>query len=357
MLKRKRSFPLPALLRRAALALLLGLAGCDYVVQPLKGLEGRTQVYAAVGKLGAPNAGIVVSSIGAVVIDPPLTPVLGARLNADALVRSRAFWDELYKNRKERQPTQAPPVLYVLNTTYRASHTFGNQAFRNSADFIATEKAGRHLASIDANRRMREILKTEFKVPGLEEHAVTESVITFEGTLTVRTPEVEVKMLSVGDCLGEGDAVVLLPQQKVLFAGDVVLVGFMPYYEGRTPTVRNWIAALRNLEKMDLDIVVPGHGPVGGKELLKQQREFLEALVAEVNKALSAGHTAEQAAKDVRLPNYAAWARYNEWLGENVKLVCKELSTAAPEKPETPATGAGAGAPLGLAQQDAFHAK
>ena len=341
----------------ALLPLLVLLAGCDYIVQPLKGLEGRTQVYAAVGKQGAPNAGIVVSSIGAIVIDPPLYPGLGERLNADALARSKTFWDELYKNRKERPQTQAPPVLYVLNTTYRASHTFGNQAFKGTADFIASEKAGRQLGNIDSNRRMREILKTEFKVPGLDEHAVTESVVTFEGTLTLHTPEVEVKMLSVGDCLGEGDAVVYLPQQKVLFAGDLVLPGFMPFHEGRTPTIRNWIAALKILDKLDVDTIVPGHGAVGGKELIKQQADFLAALVGEVKKALAAGNTAEQAAKEVRLPNYGTWVKYNEWLPGNVKLVYRELATPAIEKSEAPPAGAGVGAPSGIAQKDPYNGK
>ncbi|MCW8132090.1 MAG: MBL fold metallo-hydrolase [Planctomycetota bacterium] len=339
----------------AALAALL--TGCDYVVKPLKGTEGRTQVYGAEGREGAPNAGIVLTSLGAIVIDPPLTPDLGDRINADAMSRSKAFWDDLYKSGSDRPRTLAPPVLYVLNTTFRGTHTFGNQAFDRTADVITSDRAGAKLAHIDTVRSMREVLKTEFKVPGLEQHHITPPVITFEGTLTLRTPEVEVKMISMGDCLAEGDCVVYLPQQKVLFAGDVVIPGFMPYPEGRTPTVLNWIKALRYLNSLDVDVVVPGHGAIGGKELIKNQLDFLTALWVEVKRGVDAGKTADQVAKEVRLPTYANWARYNEWLEGNVKLIYKEQTAPSPAKENATPGGAGAAVPSGIAKPDSFSDK
>lgn len=312
---------------------MVALSGCQYTVEPLKGLEGKTYVYAAMGKDGAPNAGIVTTSIGAVVIDPPLSPEIGKNINLAALRASKVFWDEKFRAGKERMPTLAPPVLYALNTTYRASHTFGNQEFNSSADVISTDRAGKHLADLNEVTRMRELLKSQFKVPGLEMHAqsLTQPTITFEGTLTLHTPEVEIKMISMGDCVGEGDCVVLLPQQKVLFAGDLVLVGFMPYYEGRTRSVRNWIKKLMELEQMDIDIVVPGHGTLGGKELLKQQREFLTALLGEVTAAVKTGQPLDQAMKSVKVPNAANWRNYAEWLGPNVRIIYEELTTQGSE--------------------------
>ncbi|MBI3829351.1 MAG: MBL fold metallo-hydrolase [Planctomycetes bacterium] len=348
--------------RLAALAALaFALAGCDYVIQPLKGTEGRTQVYAAVGRDGAPNAGVVVTSLGAIVIDPPLTPTLGDRMNADALSRSKAFWDDLYKGRSEKPRTLAPPVLYVLNTTYRGSHSFGDTAFDQTADIITTDRAGKYLAHIDTVRKMREVLKSDFKVPGLEGHHITPPVITFEGTLTLHTPEVEVKMISLGDCVGEGDCVIYLPQQKVLFAGDVVIPNFVPFPDGRTPTVRNWVKALQYLNSLDIDVLVPGHGPVkegkDAKDAIKSQTEFLTTLWAEVKRASEAGKSAEQAAREVKLPTYATWARYTEWLPGNVQLIYKEFSSGGTEKaPPTPG-GAGAAVPNGIGAPDPYTDK
>ncbi|MCZ7644741.1 MAG: MBL fold metallo-hydrolase [Planctomycetota bacterium] len=354
--------------RRAAChaILLVGLAaalgGCTYTIEPLKGQEGKTYVYAAVGKDGAPNAGIITTSLGAVVIDPPLSPEIGQRLDQDALRMSKTFWDEKWRLNKDRKPTLAPPVLYALNTTFRASHSFGNQAFHQAADIIATERAGARLADLNQIQRMRELLKTQFQVPGLEMHAqaLTQPTITFEGTMTLRTPEVEIKLISVGDCVGPGDCVIHLPQQKVLFAGDLVLVGFMPYHEGRTRSVRHWIKALQDLQKLDLDVVVPGHGATGGKDLLKEQERFLSSLVAQVALALKEGKSLEQAMNSVKLPNAANWRYYNEWLPGNVKLVYEELSQGpTPEPSAASANGASTSAsmamPAGVEGADPFR--
>src|SRR5437899_2559828 len=107
-----------------ALPLALLLSGCEFVVQPLGGAEGRTQVYVYRGGQGAPNGGIICTRIGCIVIDPPLTPTIGAAMQTEALGRSKIFWDNFHAQRKEKKQTQAPPVLYVLNTTFRASHSF-----------------------------------------------------------------------------------------------------------------------------------------------------------------------------------------------------------------------------------------
>jgi cyclase len=268
-----------------------------------------------------------------------LSPENGRALQAEALAKSRIYWDQLYKQQKERPRTQAPPVLYVLNTTFRGTHTFGNQEF-GLADIISTPKAKTRLET--DGRLMREELRDQWKVPGLETHATTAATLTVEGTLSLDTPEVKIQFISVGDCVGEGDAVVFLPGQKVLFAGDVVIPGFMPYFKGRTLTVRHWIETLKALEKLDIESVVPGHGELAKKDGIKQEREFLEALVSAVQEAIKAGKTMEDAAKTVKLPDYVKWTRYDEWLGENVKLVYRELKEkppAAEEKSGGPGLG------------------
>lgn len=337
-----------------AAALLLCAAGCDFVVQPLGGSEGRTQVYVAAGKLGAPNAGIICTRIGCVVVDPMLSPTISASLHTQAVAKSRIFWDNLHATTKERARSQAPPVLYVLNTTYRATHSFGNQVF-DKADIISTARAK---ARLEADGRvMREELRDQWKVPGLELHAITSATLTVDGALTLDTPEVKIQFVSVGDCAGEGDAVVYLPGQKALFAGDIVIPGFMPYAKGRTPTTRHWIEALKGLEKWEIETVVPGHGEVATKDAIKQQREFLEALVAAVQDAIKAGKTAEEAAGTVKLLSYSKWTRYDEWLPENVKLVYRELKEGPPRAEQKGGAGLGVAAPGLLERPDGFRDK
>ena len=348
-LRQTISLPFKALIFAAVL---VPLAGCDFVVQPLGGTEGRTQVYVAAGKAGAPNAGIICTRIGCVIVDPMLSPSVSASLHSQALAKSRIFWDNLYAQIKERQRTQAPPVLYVLNTTYRATHTFGNQEF-DKADIISTPKAKERM-EVDG-RSMREELRDQWHVPGLESHATTPATLTVDGTLTLDTPEVKIQFISMGDCVGEGDAVVYLPIQKIVFAGDLVIPGFMPFYKGRTLTLRNWIEALKKLDGWEIDSVVPGHGEVARKESIRQQREFLEALLSETAQAIKSGQTIEQAAQSVKLPAYSRWVRYDEWLAENVKIAYREL--AAPAKVEKTVGVSGGLAPKFIEPPDAFHDK
>ena len=364
--------------RKAGLALLAPvllfvLAGCDFVVQPLGGSEGRTQVYVYQGKQGAPNGGIICTRIGVIVIDPPLTPTIGSAMQAEANSRSKIFWDNFHAQRKEKQRTQAPPVLYVLNTTFRASHTFGNQVFEK-ADVISSSRAKEQMELL--GRDMREELRDQWKIPGLETHAITPATLAVDGTLTLDTPEVKVQFITVGDCVGAGDAVVYLPGQKVLFAGDIILPRFIPYYKSRTQSVRHWIETLKALEKWDIETIVPGHGEVARKDAIKMQREFLEDLVNETTAAIKAGKTVQQAMQTVKLPKYSSWTRYEDWLSENVRLVYQELQTPVKEDakadspfekpgvraldvndPRSGGSGGGAVKPESIERVDGYHEK
>ena|GEM_PF-1979962 len=350
-----RSAGFSILLKASALLMCVLLTGCDFTVVPLGGAEGRSNVYVAAGKNGAPNAGIICTRIGCVIIDPMLSPTISEQLHNQAIAKSRAFWETYHQRSKERQRTQAPPVLYVLNTTFRASHTFGNQEFEK-ADIISTPKARTRLET--DGRSMREELRDQWKVPGLEGHATVPATLTVDGTMNIDTPEVKIQFISMGDCVGEGDAVVYLPGQKTLFAGDLVIPGFMPYYKSRTLTVRYWIEALKTLEKWEIETVVPGHGEVARKDAIKQQREFLEALVQEVDAAIKVGKTLEEAAQSVKLSKYSRWVRYDDWLAENVKLVYNELKNkSSTSLPVSSGGGAGAVRPGLLEAPDAFREK
>ena len=335
---------------------LLALAGCTYTPTPLK---GNANIVAMMGQDGAPNGAVIATSKGAIVIDPPLSPEHGQVFNQEALRRSKNLWDQLYSSKKRDADTLPPPVLYVLNTTYRASHTFGNETFAGQADLVMSAAAAKKFGDTDEFRRMRELLANSFRVPGAGSTAMSDVILSFEGSFSVRSPEVEVKMISMGDCVGEGDAVVLLPQQKILFAGDLVIPGYVPFYKGRTLTAQNWIAALKKLKAMDIDTVIPGHGKMGGKELIDQQIEFLEALKVETAVAVQNRMTIDQAVSSVKMVKFNGWRGFTEWMGENVKLMYQELSQPGVQGAlKSEGGAAGVASPVnGVDGRDAFAGK
>lgn len=331
--------------------------GCRYKLEELDGRTTPVAALAAVGDKGAPNAGIICTNLGVIVIDPPLNQELGQTLLLDAQRRSLAYWTAKNAAAPARSNTAAPPVLYVINTTFRGSHSFGNIAYytdgRPQADIIATPRAAQRLLN-DAGF-MREELRNLFKVPGLGiEHAVGKPTLLVDGKMTIAADDENVVFQAMGDCVGEGDAVVWLEKRRILFAGDLVLAGFVPYPHGRTPTIRNWLAALRELEKLRPTKIVPGHGPVGGADLLVKQRGFLEALLAETQKAVAAGQSREQAAAAVQLPDeYQTWPYYREWLPGNVGLAYDDLQNVKTEL----RAGAATVAPPNIEPADPFRRK
>ncbi len=335
-------------------AAVIFLSGCDVDVQPLGAGEGRTLVYAVVGRQGVPNGGIICSRIGCIVIDPPLSPELGDTVNAQALAKSRIFWDSYHAAKKERAATLQPPVLYVLNTTFRATHSFGNQSFEK-ADIISTPKAKDRL--IRDGPTMREELRDQWKVPGLALQYPAGATLTVDGTMNIETPEVKVQFISMGDCVGEGDAVVYLPGQKILFAGDLVIPNHIPYFKGRTQTVRNWIEALKRLETFEIDTLIPGHGDVARKDAIATQRKFLEDLVAAVDTEIKKGGNIDQVVKAVSLDAYKGWSHYSEWLAGNVKLVYRELKGEPLPPNETGKVEIGVVQPLNPERPDPFKDK
>lgn len=89
----------------------------------------------------------------------------------------------------------------------------------------------------------------------------------------------------------KGDGFAYLPREKVLFTGDAVVNG--PFNSFMDSDVRNWPKVIRRLEALDVRHVLPGHGKPGSKKILRGQREYLEALVAEVTRAIQQGKKLE----------------------------------------------------------------
>jgi glyoxylase-like metal-dependent hydrolase (beta-lactamase superfamily II) len=124
---------------------------------------------------------------------------------------------------------------------------------------------------------------------------------------------VEIRMLEMPPGAAPGNLVVYLPEDKVLFAGDLVTGGVFPYMGDAD--VAAWVKALDQIEKLEVKHLVPGHGRAGGKALLLwETRKLLADLCAEVTRARTMGVGAEAAKKSVQLSGYEKWPAYKELL-------------------------------------------
>lgn len=128
---------------------------------------------------------------------------------------------------------------------------------------------------------------------------------TFEGELELQVGDKKVILIEVGPAHTRGDAVVWVPGDKTLFTGDILFKDAHPIvWQG---PVSNWIAALRRLLDMEIETVVPGHGPLTDKSGLAEMLHYLEVLTAEARRRYDAGTSVEDAVRDLTLGEFKGW--------------------------------------------------
>jgi glyoxylase-like metal-dependent hydrolase (beta-lactamase superfamily II) len=145
--------------------------------------------------------------------------------------------------------------------------------------------------------------------------------VTFEDSLSLRYGETEVQLLYYGPAHTFGDTLVYFPQSKILFAGDVAFFYSMPLVAGK---VGGWLKVIDRIKELDVDLIVPGHGPVGGKQELDDEREYFDFVMEQSRRCFEQGLTPEQAAKDIALGPYAGWPEA-ERFAANVAVAYREL--------------------------------
>jgi len=212
------------------------------------------------------------------------------------------------------------PVSFVLNTHFHNDHNFGNRIYMDAypaLTIIAHVETKRDMDRFGPGSLMREEKdaygfqkmletgktpdgvalteeqKTEVKTGLAEKPAVLEELrriqfqsatLTFEHDFTVDlgNREVQVKFLGRGNTAG--DAVVYLPKEKIVVAGDLVVYPIPNMIDGYPV---EWIQTLQNLAQLDADTIVPGHGPIlHDKNYVYLLRDLMKSAVEQVNERL-----------------------------------------------------------------------
>ncbi|MDP2690564.1 MAG: MBL fold metallo-hydrolase, partial [Deltaproteobacteria bacterium] len=250
-------------------------------------------VWAFIGENGAANSGFIVTDEGVVVIDSQGPQGLALQL------------------REKIREATSRPVIYVINTHYHGDHTFGNQFFPEARAIIAHEKT--RAALIERDNEHRERFKRFFGPESLEGFTLTPPTVTFTERLTLHAGGRTIELVYAGSAAHTpGDIFVLLPAEKVVFAGDLLYNGRLPLLnDGNTPGA---IAALDRLSKTGALIFVPGHGGITGADGVAAYRGYLVDLTAEVRRLKGEGKSVEEVKKEIELPRYSDYISYREWL-------------------------------------------
>ncbi len=188
------------------------------------------------------NAGFVVTNDGVVIFDALGTPSLAAKLLAEI----RKVTDK--------------PVKVVVVSHYHADHIYGLQVFKElGAKIIAPQGARLYLGSEAADNLLatrREELKpwvneaTHIVVP--DQYVKDQHQFSLGG--------IDFKITSLGNAHSEGDLTMLVAPDNVLFSGDLIFEGRIPFI-GRA-NIFNWLKALEGMRDVNVSAVLPGHGPL-----------------------------------------------------------------------------------------------
>lgn len=225
------------------------------------------------------NAGIVVDGGESAVVDTAAT-----------LDRALGL------SRSVRRLTPAPPRT-VVNTHFHGDHTFGNCVFTPDALVVAHERtrtamaeAGLHLTTLWPEVCWGDI---SLELPDL----------TYSERMTLHVGDTPVELLYPGPAHTTDDSLVWLPEQRVLFTGDLVMSGVTPFIA--MGSLSGSLDALARMRALGAVTIVPGHGPVGGPELLDAAESYLLWLRELARGARAAGLKPLDAAREADLGGFA----------------------------------------------------
>lgn len=260
----------------------------------------------APGGLCIANAGIIAGRDGALVVDALFTPSM-----------TRALLDETAR-------VAAQPVRTLIDTHHHVDHTLGNALFSPQTTIVAHERAKAEmersgLRALDIIRR----LAPHF-APELEHVSERLPDSTFGGaSLDLDFDGRLLRLLHFGTGHTRGDVLVHLPEQRLLFAGDVAFFGVTPLaHEGH---IGKWLGVIdRVIEEVDAETIVPGHGPPGTKDDLRRLAGYFELLRDAARRAFDAGATEDEALHAIDLGEYAEWQE-RERISANVARLYQEF--------------------------------
>ncbi len=268
---------------------------------------------------GDPNTGVIVGDDAVMVIDTQATPAMAQ----DVIRRIREVTDK--------------PIKYVVLSHYHAVRVLGASAYQpehiiasqDTYDLIV-ERGEQDKAS-EIGRFPRLFRAVESVPPGL-----TWPTITFTGKMTIWLGKLEVQLLQLGRGHTKGDTVAWLPQQKILFSGDLVEFDATPY--AGDAYFKDWPQTLDNIAALRPEKLVPGRGaalqtPEEVQAGLAGTKAFISDVYACVQEGVKAGKDLKTVYKDTyaRLqPKYGHWVIFDHCMPFDVTR-CYDEATQYPD--------------------------
>jgi glyoxylase-like metal-dependent hydrolase (beta-lactamase superfamily II) len=240
------------------------------------------------GSWGWSNAGLVVGDGASLLVDT----LFDLRLTADMLTAMQPV-------------TRVAPIGTLVNTHANGDHCYGNELVEG-AEIIASAATAHEMTEVPP-AMLAALNKAEGEVGALFRHffgafefdgiEVRMPTRTFEGRLDVEVGGRAVELIEVGPAHTRGDTLAYVPDARTVFTGDILFIGGTPIVWAGP--LSNWVKACDLMLGMDIDTVVPGHGPLTDKAGIVAVRDYLAFVDTEATTRHAAGVDAWEAARDI----------------------------------------------------------
>lgn len=248
---------------------------------------GLVEVAAGVYAYVQPDGGWCVNNSGVIVGDGT-TVLFDSVATQSRAERLRAAVDSV--------APPGPSQTVLVNSHHHSDHTFGNSQFP-AAVTVAHDLARQEM--IEAGQGLR----TLWPDVVWGETPIVLPAITFHDQVTLHAGRIRVELIHVGPAHTTNDVVAWLPEQRVLFTGDVIMSGVTPFC--LMGSVAGTLVALERLRELDPVVIVSGHGPIGGPELFQTTEDYFRWINTLALDGLAAGRTPLEVAATADLGAFA----------------------------------------------------
>jgi cyclase len=272
------------------------------------------------GSWGWSNAGLIVGDGASLLVDTLFDLKLTQRM-LDSM----------------RSVTSASPIAQVVNTHANGDHCFGNILVDN-AEIISTSAAAREMAEVppsllaglnsapgDVGDMFRSFFGA-FDFDGIELRLPNR---TFDGRISLDVAGRTVELIEVGPAHTSGDMLAYVPDANTIYTGDILFIGGTPIVWAGP--LSNWVAACDLMLSMDIDVVVPGHGPVTDKAGIKSVRDYLSFVDEAAGRLQASGVDVWEATREIAAdikarPDFASLGEFGR-IAVNVDTVYRHLDS------------------------------
>jgi len=274
------------------------------------------------GGWGWSNAGLVTDGDVSLLVDT----LFDLRLTAAMLDKMR------------KATPAARDIGTVINTHANGDHCYGN-ALVAGAEIISSARCAEEMVALPPSAMAAfvragadlgpagEFLARIFAPFSFDDIPFVAPSRTFDGSLDLVVGDRPLRLIEVGPAHTAGDAIVYLPNDGIVFTGDILFHGGHPIVWAGP--VDNWIAACDRILGLDPAVIVPGHGPLATPDAISELQAYFRHLTREVRPRYDAGLSPLEATRDIELGPFAGWSE-PERLVANVRALYRDFGDEAP---------------------------